>query len=301
MNAPGSGTQASAARTDRAPLSPVPPLPMRAPRTVLPAQACDTHIHVFGAESRYPLAMTRHYTPALCGLDRYWQLASMLGVTRAVVVQPSVYAFDNRALLDALRGDDARCRGVAVIGPDVDDTTLDAMHAAGVRGVRANLVNSNGLSAADALRLAPRLRARGWHLQLQVEIDAFTGLEDFIVRAALPVVVDHFGLPKSSDPARGEFPRLLACVKRGLCWVKMSGHYRFADTHVTPLARALAQCNPERLLWATDWPHPGLGSAPMPDDSRLVDDLAAWLPDEALRRQVLVDNPTKLYWSWQPT
>jgi 2-pyrone-4,6-dicarboxylate lactonase len=296
VNASDPDVEPSAVSTHGAPLSPVPPLPTRAPRAVLPAQACDTHIHVFGDASRYPLATARHYTPAACGLDRYWQVASMLGVTRAVVVQPSVYAFDNRALLDALRGGDARCRGVAVIGPDVDDATLDAMHAAGVRGVRANLVNSNGLSAADALQLAPRLRALGWHLQLQVEIDAFTGLEDFIRRAALPVVVDHFGLPASNDPARGEFPRLLACVERGLCWVKMSGHYRFADPDVTSLAHALAQCNPAQLLWATDWPHPGLGSAPMPDDANLVDDLAAWLPDASLRRQVLVDNPAKLYW-----
>lgn len=279
-----------------APLSAAPSPPGRQPRLTLPPNACDTHIHVYGEASQYPLATRRHYTPAACDLEHYRQSARMLGITRAVLVQPSVYGFDNRALLDALRGNDANFRGVVVVGADVDDATLERMGAAGVRGVRANLVNSNGLSADDALQLAPRLRERGWHLQLQVAIDAFAGLGDFVSRVGIPVVVDHFGLPASSDPDRPAFRELLALVERGLCWVKLSAHYRLHDTNVTPLARALARSNPTRLLWATDWPHAGLGARPMPDDAHIVDLLEDWLPDDDVRHQVLVDNPSRLYW-----
>ena len=277
--------------------SPLPALPTRTPSLRLPPGACDTHIHVFGDSARYPLAAARHYTPARCSLEHYARLAEKLGVARAVLVQPSVYAFDNRALLDALARQDIPCRGVVAIGADTSDVTLDQLHAAGVRGVRANLVNSNGLSAAGALQLAPRLRARGWHLQLQIAIDSFSGLSDFVAQAGLPVVVDHFGLPALDDPECGPFRELRDLVERGLCWVKLSAHYRLPGIDPTVLVSALVSSNPERLLWATDWPHPGLGGQPMPDDAASVDAIGNWLPDEGLRRQVLVENPSRLYWS----
>ena len=286
----------------RGPATPVPErslapvLTPRKPALKLPSGTCDTHIHVFGDHTRYPLATERHYTPALCGLDDYRQTANVLGIARAVLVQPSVYGRDNRALLGALSMGGANFRGVVVIGADIQEQTLDQLHDAGVRGVRANLVNSNGLSAADALRLAPRLRERGWHLQLQVAIDTFAGLGDFVSQAGLPVVIDHFGLPSTSDPDTRAFRGLLGLVGRGLCWVKMSAHYRLEDVEVKRLARALARSNPARTLWATDWPHPGLGGRPMPDDAASVDALADWLPDEDQRQQALVDNPSRLYW-----
>ena len=280
-----------------APHSPLPALPTRTPSLRLPPGACDTHIHVFGDPSRYPLAAARHYTPASCSLEQYRRLAHKLGVMRAVLVQPSVYAFDNGALLDALKSQVIACRGVVVIGADTSDAILDQLHGAGVRGVRANLVNSNGLSASGALQLAPRLRVRGWHLQLQIAIDTFSGLSDFVAQAGLPVVVDHFGLPTADDPERGPFRELRRLVERGLCWVKLSAHYRLAGIDATVLVRALVGSNPHRLLWGSDWPHPGLGSQPMPDDVDSVDALGDWLPDETLRRQVLVENPSLLYWS----
>jgi len=272
-----------------------PRVPQRVPRFAVPLGSCDCHIHVFDDATRYRLAATRHYTPALCRLDDYAPTARALGVDRAVLVQPSVYAFDNRALVAGLADRVLDCRGVAVVPADVSDAELDRLHAAGVRGVRANLVNANGLSAADALRIAPRLRARGWHLQLQIEIESFAGFDEWVAKAALPVVVDHFGLPVSGDPDRAGFRALLKLVERGACWVKLSASYRFAQIDPAPLARALARANPERLLWATDWPHPGLGGVSMPDDVELLDLVAAWFPDEADRRRVLVANPARLY------
>lgn len=278
-------------------VDPSPRIPDRAPAFAVPAGACDAHLHVFPDPARYPLRPTRHYTPALCRMQEYAQTARPLGITRAVVVQPSVYGFDNAPTLDALAEGPVATRGVVVIEPDVPDTELARMHALGVRGVRANLVNANGLSADDALRLSRRLRPRGWHLQLNVEIENFKGLDEFAAKAGVPIVIDHFGTPAVGDPDSAAFRTVLGLVERGQCWVKISGQYRFPQVDTARLARALAAANPDRLLWASDWPHCGLGAVPMPDDVSLIDDLGTWFPDAAMRHRILVENPARLYWS----
>jgi D-galactarolactone isomerase len=57
----------------------------------------------------------------------------------------------------------------------------------------------------------------------------------------------------------------------------------------------LAKLAPERMVWATNWPHPMLPADKKPDDAVLLDMLLDWVPDEAERKKVLVDNPAKLY------
>jgi predicted TIM-barrel fold metal-dependent hydrolase len=91
---------------------------------------------------------------------------------------------------------------------------------------------------------------------------------------------------------------MLRLVREGTCWVKLSGAYRMTSApcpwHDTDVfAAALVQANPERLLWGTDWPHPSVQV--MPNDGDLVNQIPTWLPTEALRQQVLVDNPARLY------
>jgi predicted TIM-barrel fold metal-dependent hydrolase len=63
---------------------------------------------------------------------------------------------------------------------------------------------------------------------------------------------------------------------------------------VVPLARALIAANPDRMLWATDWPHPNK-FVEQPNDADLLEQLESWAPDEDMRRRILVDNPTALY------
>lgn len=269
-------------------------------RFAVPAGAWDTHIHAIGAPGRFPLAPDRGYTPAQVPIERYVDLMQRLGIARAVLVQPSIYGTDNRAMVDALTRFPARFRGVAVVGAGVDEATLDALHASGVRGVRANLLNPGGISLADAAALAPRLAARGWHLQLQIDVSAFDG---FDVLAALPVplVIDHMGyMPHGKSPAEPGFRRLLAMVEAGRCYVKLSAPYRLAawvrDGYgaATALARALVAANPRRLLWGSDWPHTDL-ARDMPNDGDLLDLLGEWAPEADARHAILVDNPTALY------
>lgn len=269
-------------------------------RFAVPPDAWDTHVHAIGDPGRFPLDSRRGYTPALVPIEDYVSLMDRLGLERAVLVQPSIYGTDNGAMVDALARFPARFRGVAVVRPDVDDATLDALHARGVRGVRANLLNPAGISLTDAVALAPRLARRGWHLQLQLDVSVFDAF-DTLERLALPVVIDHFGyMPAAKGPDEPGFRRLVAAVAAKRCYVKLSAPYRLTARReggygaVTALARALVAADPGRLLWASDWPHTDLRED-MPDDGELINVLAQWVPDAAQRREILVDNPAALY------
>jgi len=55
----------------------------------------------------------------------------------------------------------------------------------------------------------------------------------------------------------------------------------------------MVEVSSDRLVWATDWPHPT--AAWIPDDGDLVDMLGQWVPDEDARRRILIDNPARLY------
>ena len=272
----------------------------RKPQVAVPAQACDTHAHVFGPGNTYPFIPNGLYTPSDALLPDFRHMLDTLGVERAVLVQPSIYGTDNGAMVDALSRHPTRFRGVAVVGAAVDDATLDTLHACGVRGVRANLLNPAGISLADAVALAPRLAARGWHLQLQIDVSAFDAF-DVIARLPVTLVVDHFGyMPARKGPDDPGFRRLLAMVEAERCWVKLSAPYRLVDWRregydaVTALARVLVGANPHRLLWGSDWPHTDL-YRDMPDDGDLLNVLVQWIPDASMRRAVLVDNPAALY------
>jgi len=266
----------------------------------VPAGAWDAHIHAIGAVERFPLAHDRSYTPAIAPIGSYVALMDELGLAHAVLVQPSIYGTDNRALLDALARHPSRFRGVAVVAVDATDRDLAALHAAGVRGIRANLLNRGGISLDDARSLAHRFAHLGWHLQLQIDSSTF---DRFDVVATLPVdvVVDHFGyMPAAKGPDEPGFRRLLRLVESGRCWVKLSAAYRLTSWRargygaVAPLARALIAANPSRMLWGTDWPHTDLRED-MPDDGELLDLLAEWVADEAVRNDILVRNPAMLY------
>ncbi len=299
--AEGTGT-AAGAEPAYAPLCLPPRAPTRAPDFALPAGTCDCHMHIFGPRADYPLAEARNYTPQLCTLDDYLAMMAHTGIARAVLIQPSVYGTDNRAQLDAMARAPERFRAVVVVPPETGDAELAALHAQGVRGIRVNARNPGGLKLEDVPRLAARIAPFGWHIQLQTSLERLAELDDLLSAVPVPLVVDHFGLP---DPRLGTssapFVNLLRLLESGRLWLKLSAPYRasrigapFDD--LLPLVEALVATRPDRLLWASDWPHSELWDA-MPDTADLVDLAGRWLPTDALRRQILVENPARLYWA----
>lgn len=225
----------------------------------------DCHVHVF--DPAHP-AQAGHYQPVLRDLPEIEHTAAALGVGHLVLVQPSVYGTDNRLILQALARAPGRHRGVAVLDTQVTDTELDAMHNLGVRGVRFNLVSPVG-NGPDAFRaLAPRLKARGWHVQWYARPDQLATIAALHQGTGLTAVLDHLaGLHAgigADDPAWTALQRL---ADQG-AWVKLSGWYRLQASApygaLHEAIRRVAQCMGERLVWGSDWPHTAFAHDALP-------------------------------------
>ena len=268
------------------------------PRLTAPPGACDTHMHFYNA--RYPSAPTALFTPPDAWIDDYRAVQARLGVERVVVVQPTTYGTDNSCQLDAMAAFGENARGVMVVDGSVDDAELDRLTGLGARGVRFHMLPGGALSWDVIEEVAARVHAFGWHVQLQMNGREFPERLDVLKRLPGTLVVDHVGRfmgPVGADhPA---FMALLGLLEGGRCWVKLSAPYEssrdgppgYAD--VAAEARVLAKAAPERLLWASNWPHPGRKSRP--DDAAMLDLLLDWVEGEAARDRILVDNPAELY------
>jgi len=278
----------------------------RKPKLKLPPRACDTHAHIMGPKARYAYSPARVYTPPDCLLPDYLKMLATLGVERAVLVQPSVYGTDNTVMLEAMKAAGDRFRGVAVVADSISDAELKKLDAAGVRGVRVNIVDVKdrkpGTLPMDALtKLARRVAPLGWHMEFLMHADEFPDLDRAFAGFPVDIVRGHLGYMKTDKGlANAGFRALLDLMKAGRAWVKLTGPSRittagglpYAD--VVPYARALLEANPERVIWGTDWPHVII-KTPMPNDGDLADLLSDWIPDARVREQVLVRNPEKLY------
>jgi predicted TIM-barrel fold metal-dependent hydrolase len=198
-----------------------------------------------------------------------------------------------------------RLRGVAVVDEGISEAGLKALADAGVRGVRVNIVDVKDrkpgtLPMPMLKKLAQRIAPLGWHMEFLMHADEFPDLDRQFADFPVEIVLGHLGyLTVGKTPDDPGFQALLRLMKAGKAWVKLTGPYRitaaalpYADT--APFAQALLEANRERVIWGTDWPHVMLKGA-MPNDGALADVLFDWIPDPALRQQVLVRNPEKLY------
>jgi predicted TIM-barrel fold metal-dependent hydrolase len=282
------------------------------PTFAAPPGSCDCHVHIFGPDEKFPLSPKRTYRPGPASIEDLNALHRALGIERVVVVHPSPYGADNAVTLDAVRKLGPTARGVAVIDETTSEAALDELHDAGFRGARVNL-ESHGVSdpaAAGRLlqRAAERVARLGWHVQTYTTLAILAALHDAILKLPVTLVIDHFGRAQAAlGVAQPGFAQLLALLRSGKVYVKISGDYRvshaadYADA--APLARAMIEANPDRVVWGTDWPHPG-GNRRDPDlvepflpqdDGRALNRLAEWTRGADELRKILVDNPARLY------
>jgi predicted TIM-barrel fold metal-dependent hydrolase len=276
----------------------------RTPAYRMPPGACDAHCHVFGPADRFPYAPDRAYTPPDAPFEDLARLHRVLGVERAVIVHASCHGSDMRVTLDGIARSGGRMRGVAVVDLGVTDADLATLDAGGIRGVRFNFVKHLGGMPDMAFfdRVLAQAEPLGWHVVLHLDAEDVVELAPRIARIRVPFVIDHMGRVKAKNGLdQAPFRRLLELMRNPLASVKICGAERVSSAgapfrDAVPFARALVDAAPDRVLWGTDWPHPNI-AGDMPNDGDLVDLLAEAVQDEALRRRVLVDNPTRLYWT----
>jgi predicted TIM-barrel fold metal-dependent hydrolase len=278
----------------------------------VPKGACDCHTHIFGPDDKFPFSPDRKYTPPNASIADLNALHKALHIDRVVVVHPSPYGADNACTVDAVRRMGARARGVAVIDDKTSDADLDAMHEAGIRGVRVNLESAGENDPAKAAQhlqnASTRVARLGWHVQTYTNLHVLQPLADAIMRMPTPLVVDHFGLAQAANGVgQPGFAELLSLLRNGKIYVKISAAYRISNVpghaDTAPIARAIIDANPDNVVWGTDWPHPGGGRRdPMAvepfrpiDNGAALNRLASWTKDSSELRKILVDNPARLY------
>lgn len=283
--------------------APPDPFP-RKPKLALPRLACDCHAHICGPADQFAFSPKRIYTPPDALLPDYLSMLATVGVERTVLVQPSIYGADNTVMVRAMAQSTIPCRGVAVVEDSISDSELETLHAIGVRGIRFNIVDvrdPGGAVAWSEIRaLSQRVKPLGWHSEFLVHADDYPDFDTMFADFTVDVVFGHMGyLRPPLNPENPGFQALLRLIRQGRAWVKLTGPSRIAARDipypdVTPIARALIEAAPDRIIWGTDWPHVNINKA-MPNDGDLVDMLSDWIPDPALRQKILVDNPTALY------
>lgn len=261
------------------------------------AGACDCHIHIY--EEKYPMVSDLAWVPAHLPVAAYRKVQRALGLTRAVVVQPAAYGFDNSCTLDAVTQLGQAGRGIALVKPGVPDAELRRLADGGMCGVRYMMIHPI-LSWASLEPMATRLAALDWMINLQLDGRVLPEHEAVLKRLPCKLVIDHSG--KFLEPVKPDHPAfesLLRTLEGGNVWVKLSAPYETSQTgapdydDVSLLAQTLVEKFPERCLWASNWPHPSRN--PAPSEVALYDLLFSWAPADAVRQKILVDNPAELY------
>ena len=274
---------------------------LRAPKRALPEGTVDCHAHIFDRFDKYRFSSSKRYTPPVFMREAWMALHAALGVKRGVQVHGSTYGFDNSITEDFLREHPGRFVGVAAVPPDVDAVLLKRLSAAGFRAARLMDQFATGATTRDLDAIARRIEPFRWHIEINIARSAdWVELEPALRRCPVPLVFDHLGRVRGGEgvnaPGFNVVRRLLA--ERDDCWTKISSWYRLSDVpdfqDMKPLVQTLLKERPDRCVWGTNWPHPGMTKF-MPNDADLVDQLDSWLPSGAVREPLFARNAARLY------
>ncbi len=271
----------------------------------LPANACDSHVHVFGPVTRFPYAASRSFTPVEAPKEKLFALHQQIGIDRCVIVQSMIHGLDNAVVADAIAAGQGRYLGVALVSADVSSDELRQLAKQGFRAVRFNFMKHLGVGANPQalVDLTRRLAEHHMHLQVHFDPSLIDDLAPWLTQSAVPVVIDHMARVDATQGLQGHaFQALCRLLDDARFHVKVSGIDRVNEKlplDVPPyprgieLAAYLVRTFPAQCLWGTDWPHPN--HTHIPDDGVLVQALTDIAPTPLLLQKLLVDNPQALY------
>jgi predicted TIM-barrel fold metal-dependent hydrolase len=272
---------------------------------MLLAPFIDCHAHIIDP-ARFPFVRGAGYTPReddIGTTDMFCRHLDIVGARHALLVQPSCYAFDNRAILDARANHPGRFKLITVLRPEIDDAELAFLASQGVVGVRFNLVNYDpaALDGPENLRFLARLRELGWFAEIYADDRQWPEVAALLRRSRVKVLIDHFGVRNlAPGPAQPGFAAVLALGREGMATVKLSGHFAISSradlSDLDSFAGALiAAFGVEGCIWGSDWPFEGLDEASRrPPYGHMRKALERWLPDPDQRARVLWDNPRRI-------
>jgi len=270
----------------------------------LPAHAdlppwIDAHTHVF--VRGLALAANARYAP---NYEASWQtlleLMAKNNVGRAVILQPSFLGFDNSYLFQALRAEPGRFRGVPWVSPSIEITPQDweSLAEIGVKGLRFPIYGLPTPQWSAYRDMLGEALKRDWPIHLYVESRRLPEILPVLLDGGHKVVIPHYGMfERTLGPARDPgFRFLLESARTERVYVVMCGAYRVGTERARQATPMLLDAfGPQRLLWASDWPHTDTDLNRVTTYPKTLKWFEEWVPDEAVRRTILVDTPTKLY------
>ena len=280
------------------------PLPPAKPRLTLPPGACDTHVHVLGPYEKYPMVPARTYTAPEAPVEKLASFLDVMGCERVVIAHVTAHGTDMSVTLDAIRHLGARARGFAILEPDVSDAELKRLHDGGIRGSRLTPLFGDEVTAETVTETARRIAPLGWHLvYAPSSVAQWLDLAPRLGALPCDVLIDHMawrGYTVEGDLDQAGFRALLDALATGRCWLKLAAPHRYSrqpppHADLAPFVAAVLDARPDRMVWATDWPHVRVWDEAMPEDADLVDWISDWDLDDAARRRILVENPATLY------
>jgi len=275
----------------------------RVPSVTLPPLACDSQFHVFGPAQKYPVRPGAAYEMPSATVERALHMHRTLGLQRGVIVQPTTYGADHQATLDGIAAAGPNYRGCAnaAVFDSAEDAYLDKLHAGGIRGARFSRQSLGIALTPEAFaRAVARIRELGWYAKVQPEPAGFAEQAAQYETLDLPVLIDHMGRPNpAAGPSDPSLKTVLELLKRGNFWVMLSLSEKISKAgppwdDVIPIMRALIETAPDRVIWASDWPHP-VSTAQPPNEADLIELLYRATHDDAERQRILVDNPARLF------
>ena len=276
----------------------------RKPKLLAPRGACDSHLHVYGPATLYPLDAERNYTPDPSStLDNYLKVHRTLGLERAVIVTGSANGTNNQISLDALARMQGNFKALALLDPSVTDNELLRMKNCGFTGFRVKANGKGGLSFDDSKAMAARIHGFDWHVEFMSQSMAeVIGAVPFLNSLKLPYVFDHVAHAEPHQNSQDrEFSELLTLLKNEEhAWINLYSFYQLSKAgpphyaDMFDVVRTIIEARPDHVIWGSNWPHAGI-AVPMPNDADLLDFLLTAAPEENIRKLILVDNPAKLY------